>query len=218
MGIYTALVLTTTSLSTRTPTHAARITPLATIAPTIVSVVPPLGRCYAPSRRCHRCSRPQSLLLQLQQLLLLLLLLVAAHEDRSQRAVDDGKDAHSLLGDKAHKVLVVPQTQRPLRHLQVGTLHAPRQHTQQLLRDARELGGRRLVEECIRFARRVDFAKVILWTDASLLAARAIYEQAGFRLIHQEPHHSFGHDLIGENWELVLRAQNPGLAASRARP
>jgi DNA-binding MarR family transcriptional regulator/N-acetylglutamate synthase-like GNAT family acetyltransferase len=71
--------------------------------------------------------------------------------------------------------------------------------------DARGLGiGRRLAEECVRFGRQAGFRKIVLWTNSVLAAARHIYQQAGFRLVHSEPHHSFGHDLIGETWELPL--------------
>ena len=64
--------------------------------------------------------------------------------------------------------------------------------------------GTRLVEECIRFARRRGYKKLVLWTNSVLVEARHIYQKTGFQLIDQEAHHSFGQDLIGETWELLL--------------
>jgi DNA-binding MarR family transcriptional regulator/GNAT superfamily N-acetyltransferase len=70
---------------------------------------------------------------------------------------------------------------------------------------ARGLGiGRRLVDECIRFARLAGYRTLTLWTQSELTAARRLYKQAGFRRVHEEPGHSFGKDTVAETWELRL--------------
>lgn len=64
--------------------------------------------------------------------------------------------------------------------------------------------GKTLVDECIAFARACGYRKITLWTQSILLAARGIYQRAGFVRVATEPHHSFGQDLIGETWEIDL--------------
>ena len=72
-------------------------------------------------------------------------------------------------------------------------------------KEARGLGlGRALTEQCIRFAREAGYTSITLWTQSILVAARAIYQRAGFRLVKEEKHHSFGVDLVGETWEMKL--------------
>ena len=70
---------------------------------------------------------------------------------------------------------------------------------------ARGLGlGTRLTDECLAFARSKGYRKMVLWTNSCLDAARHIYASKGFTMVRSEPYHGFGHDLVGETWELKL--------------
>lgn len=95
-------------------------------------------------------------------------------------------------GERAGCVFVIRNPQEPttaqLRCLLVDPL-------------ARGLGvGRRLVEECIRFAEAAGYARMLLWTNDVLASARSVYQATGFLLASEESHHSFGHDLVGQVW------------------
>jgi GNAT superfamily N-acetyltransferase len=64
--------------------------------------------------------------------------------------------------------------------------------------------GAQLVDHCLAFARAVGYERMVLWTNDPLVAARRVYLAAGFRLTSEEPHHSFGVDLVGQTYELDL--------------
>lgn len=82
---------------------------------------------------------------------------------------------------------------------------------------ARGLGiGNRLVDECIQFAWEGGYQSITLWTQSLLHAAGHIYQKAGFRLVEEKPHHSFGADLVAQTWEMnrAPRATEPRASAS----
>jgi len=71
--------------------------------------------------------------------------------------------------------------------------------------EGRGLGlGRQLVDRTVAFARAAGYRRLVLWTNEPLAAARRIYLERGFRLVDEEPHHSFGVDLVGQNYALAL--------------
>jgi DNA-binding MarR family transcriptional regulator/GNAT superfamily N-acetyltransferase len=112
------------------------------------------------------------------------------------------KGAASGAGENVGCVFLVQA-----RHDDVGEPEAGVAQLRLLLVEpsARGLGiGARLVAECTRFARQAGYRRIRLWTQSNLVAARSIYKAGGYQLVSTEPHHSFGHDLVGERWELDL--------------
>lgn len=84
--------------------------------------------------------------------------------------------------------------------------------------EGRGLGiGTQLVRTCLEFAARAEYRKVTLWTNDVLVKARRIYEAAGFVLVDEEPHTSFGQRLVGQNWDLDLEKAGFPLCANGSR-
>jgi GNAT superfamily N-acetyltransferase len=77
--------------------------------------------------------------------------------------------------------------------------------------------GACLVGECVAFARAAGYRRVTLWTNHPLRAARRVYVSKGFRLVREEPHHSFGVDLIGQVYDLELNQNATGRATLLAQ-
>ena len=110
----------------------------------------------------------------------------------------DAKREHAWVaekdGERVGAVLVAKESDEVAK---LRLLHVEAQ--------ARGLGiGKRLVEECIRFARQAGYQKMTLWTQSNLHAARHIYQKVGFQVVRAEKHHSFGKDLTAETWDLSL--------------
>ena len=98
-------------------------------------------------------------------------------------------------GERAGCVFLVASDELPVAKLRI-LLVTPA---------ARGLGlGTRLVAECIAFARDAGYRAITLWTNDVLISARQIYQAFGFTLTHEEPHHSFGQNLVGQHWTLEL--------------
>lgn len=100
-------------------------------------------------------------------------------------------------GEVAGSIFIVPAAEEPEGTAQLRMLYVEPAFRGRGI-------GKRLVEEAIRFSRSSGYRRIILWTQDSLGSARRIYQSAGFQLVREEPHHSFGADLNGQYWALEL--------------
>src|SRR5918996_101445 len=104
-----------------------------------------------------------------------------------RRSDRDGRRSLLRLTDKGHQAF--------------ATLNAASRHeVGAVLARLPDAGRKRLVDECLAFARAAGYRRIMLWTNDVLHAARHIYERTGFRLTAEERHTSFGHDLAGQTW------------------
>jgi GNAT superfamily N-acetyltransferase len=105
-----------------------------------------------------------------------------------------------LGGRRAGCIFCVPDSQQNAAKLRILLVHP----------DARGSGlGDRLVQTALEFAAAAGYERARLWTNDPLLAARRVYLRHGFQLTAEEPHHSFGVDLVGQTYELDLRTLTP---------
>jgi GNAT superfamily N-acetyltransferase len=114
-----------------------------------------------------------------------------------------------LNGERAGCVFVVAGDEPGVAKLRILLVH-PRARGHQL--------GSRLVATALDFATAAGYERMQLWTNHPLAAARHVYLAHGFELIREEPHHSFGVDLVGQTYELDLRARAAGSRGARAQP
>lgn len=119
----------------------------------------------------------------------------------------DGRRAGCVMCSAGDDTTAVPQTAVPQTAVpQTAVPQTAELHT--LLVEPWARGhhlGTRLVDQCLSFAREAGYTRMKLWTNDPLVAARTIYLSRGFRLVQEEPHHSFGADLVGQFYELDLR-------------